>query len=197
MVIFDNINNFNNQIKGMLYISIMDVDYLIQKYQPSVLKSIIPTDYVEAFEEELEQIKNEHKLSKNYYSILSLAIETDKDEELLKLIKSEIEQGNLFTKNNLQYINREDLEDLIKPLKSNVTKLGNEELYKLRSYMMSEYILDTIEMANRYVKKLYDHTALSGTLDSYKKMVSNLEIMGLSSEITESDYFNNTKVLSK
>ena len=66
MVIFDTTNNFNNQIKGMLYISIMDVDYLMQKYQASVLKSMIPSDYVEAFEDELEQRKNEYSLSVQY-----------------------------------------------------------------------------------------------------------------------------------
>lgn len=197
MVIFDTTNNFNNQIKGMLHISVMDVDYLMQKYQTPLLKSMIPLDYVETFEDELEQRKNENRLSEQYYSILSLGIETDEDEELLKIIKNEVEQGNIFTKSNLQSVNREDLEELIKSLKSNFVQLGNEELYKLRSYMMAEYIFDVIEVANRYVKKLYDHTALPGTLDSYKKMVSNLEFMGLSSEIIESDYFNNAKALSK
>ena len=57
VVIFDTTNNFNNQIKGMLYMSMMDVDYLVQKYQISFLKSRIPLDYVETFEDELEQRK--------------------------------------------------------------------------------------------------------------------------------------------
>lgn len=197
MVIFDTTNNFNNQIKGMLHISIMDVDYLMQKYQTSVLKSIISSDYLEVFENELEQRKNESRLSEQYYSILSLGIETDEDEELLKIIKNEVEQGNLFTKSNLQSINREHLEEMIKSLKSNFVQLSNEELYKLRSYMMVEYIFDIIKVSNIYVEKLYDHTALPGTLDSYKKIVSNLEFMGLSSEIIESDYFDSIKVLSK
>ncbi len=197
MVIFDTTNNFNNQIKGMLYISIMDVDYLMQKYQASVLKSMIPSDYVEAFEDELEQRKNEYSLSVQYYSVLRLGIESTEDEELLRLIKNEIEQRNLFTRSHLQSISREDLKELIRTLRINLAQLSNEELYKLRSYMMSEYIYGAIELANKYVKKLYGHSVLPGTLDSYQNIISNLEFMGASSEIIESDYFNSVEVLSK
>ena len=32
VVIFDTTNNFDNQIKVVLYMSMMDVDYLVQKY---------------------------------------------------------------------------------------------------------------------------------------------------------------------
>ena len=141
MVIFDTTNNFNGQIKGMLYMSMMDVDYLAQKYQISFLKSRIPLDYVEAFEDELEQRKNEYRLSVQYYSILTLGIETAEDEELLKIIKNEVEQGNLFTRSHLQSISREDLKDLIKSLGSHLAQLSNEELYQLRSYMMSDIYL--------------------------------------------------------
>ena len=129
MVIFDTTNNFNNQIKGMLYMSMMDVDYLVQKYQISFLKSRIPLDYVETFEDELEQRKNEYRLSVQYYSILTLGIETAEDEELLKIIKNEVEQGILFTRSHLQSISREDLKDLIKSLGEHFALLSNEELY--------------------------------------------------------------------
>ena len=139
MVIFDTTNNFNGRIKGMLYMSIMDVDYLVQKYQIPFLKSRIPLDYVEAFEDELEQRKNEYSLSVQYYSVLPLGIETAEDEELLSIIKNEVEQGNLFTRSHLQSISRADLKDLIKSLKIKVGPLSIEELYQLRSYMMSEY----------------------------------------------------------
>ena len=197
MVIFDTTNNFNGQIKGMLYMSMMDVDYLAQKYQISFLKSRIPLDYVEAFEDELEQRKNEYRLSVQYYSILTLGIETAEDEELLKIIKNEVEQGNLFTRSHLQSISREDLKDLIKSLGSHLAQLSNEELYQLRSYMMSEYIFNEIELANIFVQQLYEHTARRGTLDDYKNIISNLESIGASSEIIESDYFNNVEVLSE
>lgn len=197
MVIFDTTNNFNGQIKGMLYMSIMDVDYLVQKYQIPFLKSIIPLDYVEVFEDELEQRKNEYSLSVQYYSVLRLGIETAKDEELLKIIKNEVELGNLFTRSHLKSISRADLKNFIESLKNRVGPLSIEELYQLRSYMMSEFISDAIEVANRCVKRLYDHTALPGTVDSYENIVSNLEFMGASSEIIESDYFNSVEVLSK
>jgi len=196
MVIFDNTTNFNNRIKGMLYISIMDIDYLMTKYE-SLLKSTIPSDYFEAFLKELEQRKNEDKLSEQYYSILRLGIETDEDEELLKIIKEEVQKQNLFTKSNLDSINREDLENLIKPLKNNVENLNNEELYKLRSYMMSEYIFDLLDQLNIYNMRLYSHAVILGTSESYKDVISNLENIGLSSNIVESDYFNNSKILEK
>ncbi len=196
MVIFDTTNNFNGRIKGMLYMSIMDVDYLVQKYQIPFLKSRIPLDYVEAFEDELEQRKNEYSLSVQYYSVLPLGIETAEDEELLSIIKNEVEQGNLFTRSHLQSISRADLKDLIKSLKIKVGPLSIEELYQLRSYMMSEYIFDQIELANKYVKRLYEYSAQRGTLDEYQNIISNLEAMGASSEIIESDYFNSTRVLS-
>ena len=196
MVIFDTTNNFNGEIKGMLYMSIMDVDYLVQKYQIPFLKSRIPLDYVEAFEDELEQRKNEYSLSVQYYSVLPLGIETAEDEELLSIIKNEVEQGNLFTRSHLQSISRADLKDLIKSLKIKVGPLSIEELYQLRSYMMSEYIFDQIELANKYVKRLYEYSAQRGTLDEYQNIISNLEAMGASSEIIESDYFNSTRVLS-
>ena len=196
MVIFDTTNNFNGRIKGMLYMSIMDVDYLVQKYQIPFLKSRIPLDYVEAFEDELEQRKNEYSLSVQYYSALLLGIESAEDEELLSIIKNEVEQGNLFTRSHLQSISRADLKDLIKSLKIKVGPLSIEELYQLRSYMMSEYIFDQIELANKYVKRLYEYSAQRGTLDEYQNIISNLEAMGASSEIIESDYFNSTRVLS-
>ena len=177
--------------------SMMDVDYLVQKYQTSFLKSRIPLDYVETFEDELEQRKNEDRLSVQYYSILALGIETAEDEELLKIIKNEVEQGNLFTRCHLQSISREDLKDLIKSLRNHFAQLSNEELYQLRSYMMSEYIFGEIELANIYVQQLYENTARRGTLDDYKNIISNLEAIGASSEIIESDYFNNVKTLSK
>ena len=196
MVIFDTTNNFNGRIKGMLYMSIMDVDYLVQKYQIPFLKSRIPLDYVEAFEDELEQRKNEYSLSVQYYSVLPLGIETAEDEELLSIIKNEVEQGNLFTRSHWQSISRADMKDLIKSLKIKVGPLSIEELYQLRSYMMSEYIFDQIELANKYVKRLYEYSAQRGTLDEYQNIISNLEAMGASSEIIESDYFNSTRVLS-
>ncbi len=194
MVIFDTTNNFDNQIKGVLYMSMMDVDYLVQKYQISFLKSRIPLDYIKAFEDELEQRKNEYRLSVQYYSILTLGIETTEDEELLKIIKNEVEQGNLFTRSHLQSISREDLKNLIKSLGNRFPQLRNEELYQLRSYMMSEYIFGEIELANIYVQQLYENTARRGTLDDYKNIISNLESIGASSEIIESDYFNSTRV---
>ena len=197
MVIFDTTNNYNNQIKGMLHMSIMDVDYLMQKYQAPFLKSMTSVDYVKIFEDELKQRKNEDKLSEQYYSILSLGIETDKDEELLKIIKNEVEQGNLFTKSTLQAINHHDLKNSIKSLTDNADRLDNENLYKLRSYMMVECICDAIEKAKTYEERLYNHTATPGVLSSYENIVSNLEAMGLSSKITESDYFTNAKTLRK
>ena len=59
---------------------------------------------------------------------------------------------------------------------------------------MSEYIFGEIELANIYVQQLYENTARRGTLDDYKNIISNLESIGASSEIIESDYFNSTRV---
>ncbi len=192
MVIYDTNNNFNNSIKGMLHISMMDVDYLVHKYQLPGLKEMIPSDYVDAFESELEERKNEGQLSEQYYAILSLGIETDEDEELLRIIKSEVEQGNLFTKSDLQSIKRKDLEDLINPLKSRESELSDEELYKLRSYLMDKYIIESIEKANRNLEAFKQFRSYTYS-NSYNTIVTNLESIGLSKDIVELDYFKPSK----
>ena len=38
MVIFDNSNTYNGQVKGLLYLNFMDVDYLLTKYGEDELK---------------------------------------------------------------------------------------------------------------------------------------------------------------
>ena len=72
MVIFDSTNNFNDQIKGMLHINLIDVDYLVKKYGLEKLREMISADYVDAFESELEQFKDADLYSNQYYCALSL-----------------------------------------------------------------------------------------------------------------------------
>lgn len=193
MVIFDDKNNYNNEIKGMLYMNMMDVDYLMSEYSSQSLRERLPLDYVELFEYELEQRRKEDKLSEQYYSILSLGIENVRDEELLKIIKSEVQQGNLFTRSVLKSIEPDDLKRLIDLLKSNLDKIAFKELYKLRSYMMSEYISNEISRANVISGRLNIYPTSRQLLTYYNTIISNLELMGLSSEIVESDYFEKVK----
>lgn len=196
MVIFDSTNNYDNQIKGMLYLNMMDVDYLMSKYSSETLKAMIPLDYVETFESELKQRLKEDKLSIQYYSILTLGIETEEDEELLRIIKNEVAEGNLFTKKALQSIKREELSDLVSPLEDGVDLLTFVELYKLRSYHMVEFILDSIDKSDRALERLYNHSNMPGLLDFYRSINVNLEAIGLSSKIVESDYFEKGKKLN-
>ena len=64
----------------------MDLDYIVSKYGIDTLKSQIPFDYIEVFQEELLNLKKETKFSVQYYSILTLGIETDIDEKLLNIL---------------------------------------------------------------------------------------------------------------
>ena len=192
MVVFDNTNNFNNRIKGILYISMMDIDFLMQKYSNEELKNVIPLDYLESFEKNLKKLENEPNLSIQYYSVLPLGIETEKDEELLKIIKSEVEQGNLFTKKELKEFKLDELKVLIENLMEE-DLISIKELYKLRSYMMADFIIEEIGKANKLIESLF----LTNTHESAKEIYLNLKHMGLSSEIVESDYFLENKVMKK
>ena len=68
-----------------------------------------------------------------------------------------------------------------------------KELYKLRSYMMADFIIEEIGKANKLIESLF----LTNTHESAKEIYLNLKHMGLSSEIVESDYFLENKVMKK
>ena len=191
MVIYDTKNNYEGRIRGMLYLSLMDVDYLLKKYGEEELKKRLPNDYVDHFINELALRNGYDIISVQYYPVLNVGIETEADEELLKLIKEEVKQGNLYTKSTLVSIPKEELTLGINALKPKTSLLNNEELYKLRSYMLSVYAQEMIDKANSKVQIGYETGYYSG--EEFRQIVHDLKAIGASSEIEESDYFSNVR----
>jgi len=200
MVIYDMKDNHKGKIKGMLYLNIIDVDYIVSKYGIDALKSMLPMDYVECFDSELKQICNEHKLSEQYYSIVSLGIETESDQRLLDILRDEVAAGIIFSKQELRSISTEEVRTRIEEMsyvEQKVDEVTPEELYKFRSYKMAEYIIATIEDSNSKTKKMYE-IAVKESPSSMRYMrlyreyitnIENLKVVGLSSTIEESNYF--------
>lgn len=73
--------------------------------------------------------------------------------------------------------------------------LSNEDLYKLRNYLLVLNILEHIEDAKKYKARIdvtfgnyeYDEREYQRYHNKYMQVIKNLENMGLSSEIYESD----------
>lgn len=192
MVIFDNSNTYNGQVKGLLYFNFMDVDYLLTKYGEDELKKRLPHDYVDHFLAEQSRRNGLDKLDVQYYPILYVAIQTDEDEELLRLIKEEVKEGNLYTKSYLTGITVDTLDNEIRRLLAKKDKLNNEELYALRSYMLSKYVNDNIDKANEYTKESQECGWFVHYYE-FNQITEDLKKVGASSEIKESDYFSITR----
>ena len=181
MVIFDTTNNFNNQIKGMLYISIMDVDYLMQKYQTPFLKSIIPSDYVEAFEDELEQ-RIRDLTSSDVYKVI--------DKKHISLVREPIKKTNVVLKNvNFQYAMklwnylRDNFDDKTKDVEENEDYMEQGEKKKLfdETFMLQYLIMKTLDQ---------DEAENEGTREEVKEtileqMVNNL--VDMDQDLTEEE----------
>lgn len=192
MVIFDNSNTYNGQVKGLLYLNFIDVDYLLTKYGEDELKKRLPHDYVDHFLAEQTRRIGLDKLDVQYYPILYVAIQTDEDEELLRLIKEEVKEGKLYTKSYLTGIPIETIYDRITKLLSKKDNLSNEELYELRSYMLSKYVNDNINRANEYTRDDQE-IGYFAHFKEFEQITANLKKVGASSEIEESDYFSITR----
>lgn len=217
MIIFDTKNNYEGRIKGTLHFSVMDADYILKKYTPEYLYNNISYDYTETIIEECEYIDS--PVDQQYFSIITLGVETPRDEALLNIIKEEYDKGNLFTKSDIENITASEAEDLITqllegkevpmnaPTNENLSRvyykysyydLTLEELYQLRTYEMIKYTLKQIDEAN-HQKALADEQInpygindmkqYERATDKLRYIRRNLENMGLSDEITESDYF--------
>lgn len=197
MIIFDTRNNYDGKIKGMLYISLMDADYLVSTYGLDKLKDMIPLDYAEHFASELEKYKKERTLSSQYYAVMGLGIESEDDERLLDLLRQEVEMGNLFTKSQLSSITEDEIDILLAEARKNYIKDEPRSLYKLRSYMMSQYIMFSIGEYNKSVEGAYEGVNVVSNQDYIMKMSNNWESMGISSDIEESDYFKDAIELAK
>lgn len=200
MIIYDTKNNFDGRIKGMLYMSMMDVDYLVKKYGVPELKEMIPEDYVDGFINELDARQEEKLLSPQYYSILPLGIETERDEKLLSLLSQEVEMGNLFTKGQLSSITLEELEKRIEDLEDArlcPEEASLEDLYKLRSFMMARFIITSIESYNHSVEMAYLGTTIINCQRNILNRSHDFEAMGITGNIEESEYFKDAIIMAK
>ena len=204
MVIYDTKNNFDGQARGMLYISAYDIAYLCAKYGED-LKCSIPLDYFEAFEHELAKRKQEDVLSVQWYAMLPIGIETDEDEELLKIIAQEVSEGNMMTRKQLQKLSYEELlekTDKYPGVYGTINRLPIEDMYKLRSYEVARCIIDTITGGNQIVEELHDHPDWETDRkrkkkDTYAKYMESLKAMGADEDIVDSDYFQEAEQISR
>ena len=200
MVIYDTKDNFDGSIKGRLYMSMIDVDYLVKKYGSSELRGMIPEDYVEGFERELERREGELLFSPQYYAILPIGIETDTDERLLSLLSQEVEMGNIFAKSQLSSLTLEQLEKEINALEDvrmNPDAASLEDIYKLRSFMMAEFIITSIHSFDRSVRKAYMGINIVNCERDILNRSHDFEAMGITSDISESEYFDKAIMMAK
>lgn len=200
MVIYDTKNNYDGMIKGRLYISMLDVDYLVKKYGTSTLREMIPEDYVDAFEKELKARERERILSPQYYAILPIGIENEDDERLLSLLSQEVEMGNMLTKSQLSSLTLEELEEKMESLESVKLRPKDasiEDLYKLRSYQMSEFIMTSIQSFNNSVRRAYLGVGIQNSERDIINRSKDFEAMGITSDIEESDYFDKAVMMAK
>lgn len=200
MVIYDTKNNYGGRIKGMLYMSMMDVDYLVKKYGSMELREMIPEDYVEGFERELNDRVREDVLSRQYYSILPIGIETENDERLLSLLSQEVEMGNLFAKSQLSALTLEQLEEELANLedvKLDIEEASLEDIYKVRSYMMARFIITSVENYNRSVEGAYLGISMINCQKNIINKIQDFEAMGITSDIIESEYFKDAIIMAK
>lgn len=200
MVIYDTKDNYDGTIKGRLYMSMIDVDYLVKKYGSSELRGMIPEDYVEAFENELKKRERERIFSPQYYAMLPIGIETEEDERLLSLLSQEVEMGNIFAKSQLSSLTIEQLASEIKELngvKLNPREASLEDIYKLRSFMMAEFIITSIQGFNRSVDKAYLGINIRNSQRDIINNSNNFKALGITSDITESEYFDKAIMMAK
>lgn len=197
MIIFDTNNNFDGKIKGMLYLSLMDADYLVKKYGVEELKGMIPEDYALHLASEVERHKNERTYSPQYYAVIKLGIESEDDERILFLLSQEVEMGNLFTKSQLSSLSEEKVNTLVCELENKEEPDNIDVTYKLRSFMMARYILSSIDSFNRSVDKAYQGIGIIPNEMNIIQTNKNWENMGVSSDIKESAYFDKAVELAK
>lgn len=200
MVIYDTNDNYDGSIKGRLYISMMDVDYLVKKYGSSELRDLMPEDYVEGFERELQMRENERTFSPQYYAALPIGIENSDDERLLSLLSQEVEMGNLLTKSQLSSLTLEQLEKEIEELddvKWSPDDASLEDVYKLRSYMMAEFIIRSAQSYNRCVQKAYLGISIGNCEREIMNRSKDFETMGITANISESEYFEKAVMMAK
>jgi hypothetical protein len=187
MVIFDTENYKNMPAKGMLYLNLMDVDYILKKYGIDNLKKDIPEDYIDYMVEQLDIIDASDVLDMSYYGVLNMGIETEEDEKLLELLRSEVQDGNLLPKNKINKLKEDELNKLIEE-SFNIDELSEEELYKLRSYQMAKYVLKSLKKAKEIELRGYEDGYFE--YNKYNMIVSNLRNMGLDGSIKDSNYFD-------
>ena len=195
MVIYDTKNNNGGLAKGQLHLNVIDIDYIVSKYGIDELSKLIPQDYVDSFQEELNKIKNEHNLSHQYYLSTYFRIDTKHDEKLLYIIQSEIDAGVIFTKKELSEIKEGDLDSKISEiltLSYNSEDLKPDQLYKLRSYKMAQFVFDDFNSCKKLEEiSLRDESSVrrEEAKTGYFASRNNLIYMGLSEDIYESNYF--------
>lgn len=187
MVIYDNVSCKGTEFRGILYMNAFDADYLIKKYGVNGLKEAIPYDYIDLLDENVKMPQSVDQFSEYYYPLLNLGIQTDEDENLLKLIKSEVKQGNMFTRKKLISIPCATLPDRIAELEEKgISSL--EDIYKKRSYQLSKWINQKMELVRKIEAEGYE----SGYFDynEFSRTTHNLKAVGASSNIIDSDYFD-------
>ena len=197
MVIFDTENNNKGKAKGRLHLNVMDIDYIVSKYGIDELSKFIHMDYIDCFKRELNKRKGEDAFSVQYFASLNLGIESEYDENLLNLIKSEVADGMMFTKKDLVSMDETELDQIIDEIECVSTNYSQENLYKIRSYKMVKFISQNIAESQDIIRKLHEPYPSEDRADlelEYRTIMKNLVFIGLSKDIAESDYFSVKKI---
>ena len=183
MVIFDTENKRKSDI-GLLYLNLLDLDYLSGKFKLEKIMSFIPKEKRDIILNKLMRAAGD-EWSEEFSSLVCIPIR-DKQIELLDIIKKEIQKGNLFTREQLTNLSEKDIDDGLNDAQKDYPMSVNK-LYKLRSYILASQILEDKKRVCLVLDKwdkdnLYD-------VYTYKMILDRLSFIGVTHKIHESDYF--------
>lgn len=205
MVLYDNRNIDGENISGILYLSLMDIDYLISKYGIENLALVLPEYFLSYFADVLAMHEKEILISSKYFYALKLKISKKEDENLLELLHNEIRSSNLMTRKELESLSDKDIKFELKKLRNKIIateiedlrmlgeqsvttgeKFTIEDLYRIRSLKMAMFI----SKEQKIIKKL-DHLGDKKIkhLSQNEEHIKNLKEMAISPTIYESPYF--------
>lgn len=185
MVIFDTKNKTKNTL-GTLYLSFSDLFYLADRIRLENLLKLLPVDFANKFMKEFVEMSAEDYLSHDFFLIEKIPI-SEKQVELLRIIKKEIDEENLFTREQLTTMPEYEVCRSIDETQRDLSKMNIRKLSRLRSFILAYQILEDKKKAYRILDK-WDAENLYDVYE-YKTVLDSLKEVGVTSKIYESDYF--------
>ncbi len=179
-----------NAQKGTLYLSFLEVEYLINKYKWPVLELIYSKEYIDQFESIWQSQKDKSSLLEKYLTHFEFTVDLTKEEDTLHILAAEISEGNLCTQNQFKEILKEDLKTILNNMtiiSDNLDIASPIEIYKLRLYQCAFKIQQVIQNLAINKSDLERETLI----DRFEKSIlqDELKKFNLSEDYQDSNYF--------